>query len=69
MIVSSLDPDAKYFPSGENTIMKVLVPALRILIISPFDTFHKTIQPSSDPDAKYFPFGENVTLFIISMCP
>ena len=33
---------------------------MRVLILSPFDTFHTPIV--SDLDAKYSPFGENTTL-------
>ena len=61
-IVQSLDPDAKYSPSGENTTLKTESQwPLMILMHFPLHTFHSLIV-LSDPDAKYSPFGENTTL-------
>ena len=62
-IVLSLDPDAKYFPFGENTtLLTPLEWPMRVLISSQLDTLQTPIVLSSDPDAKYSPFGENTTL-------
>ena len=62
-IVLSLDPNAKYSPFGENTMLQTQRewPA-RVLIRYPLDTLHTPIVLSPDPDAKYSPFGENTTL-------
>ena len=62
-IVLSRDPDAKYYPFGENTTLKTQLECpVRVLIRSPLDTLHTPIVLSPDPDAKYSPFGENTTL-------
>ena len=62
-IVVSLDPDAKYFPLGENDTLNIIEEwPSRVLINSPLYTFHTPIVLSHDPDAKYFPLGENATL-------
>ena len=62
-IVVSPDPDAKYSPYGENTMLRTQSEwPLSVFIRSPLDTFHSPIVLSSDPDAKYSPFGENTTL-------
>ena len=62
-IVLSADPDAKYSPFGENTMLQIGNECpVRVLIRSPLDTLHTPIVQSEDPDAKYSPFGENTTL-------
>ena len=62
-IVSSKDPDAKYYPFGEKTTLKIeLECPIRVLTSFPLDTFHIPIVLSSEPEAKYSPFGENATL-------
>ena len=61
--MSSCDPDAKYYPLGENT---TLLTGKRwpvsVLIRSPLEIFHIPIVLSKDPEANYFPFGEKTTL-------
>ena len=57
-IVLSADPDAKYFPSGENTTLHTWEEwPIKVFINSPLDTLHNPTVLSEDPDAKYFPFG------------
>ena len=44
LIVLSLDPDAKYSPSGENTTLNIVEEwPLRVLIRSPLDILHTLI--------------------------
>ena len=60
--ISLRDPDAKYSPFGENTMLQTSDESpVRVFIRSPLDTLHILIVLSSDPDAKYSPFGENTT--------
>ena len=62
-IVLSVDPDAKYSPSAENTTLQTQEEcSLRVFIRSPLDTLHTPIVLSSDPDPKYSPSAENTTL-------
>ena len=62
-IILSADPDAKYSPFGENTMLKTLSECpVRVMIRSPLDALHTPIVLSADPDAKYSPFGEDTTL-------
>ena len=69
-IVLSLDPDAKYSPSSENTTLKTVEEwPVRVLMRSPLDTLHTPIVLSRDPDAKYSPSGENTTLQTLSLWP
>ena len=69
-IVKSIDPDAKYSPSPENTTLYTPPECpMKLFIYSPLDTFHNTIVPYSDPDAKYSPFFENATLNTPPKCP
>ena len=69
-IVLSLDPDAKYSPSSENTTLDIPQECpMRVFICSPLDTFHNMIVKSIDPDAKYSPFVENVTFETPPKCP
>ena len=61
-IVLSLDPEAKYSPSGENTTLKTQSECpLRVLMSYPLYTLHTPIS-IKDPEAKYSPSGENTTL-------
>ena len=70
LIVLSSDPDAKYFPFGENTKVKTEEECpLRVFMRYPLDTLHTPIVLSLDPDAKYFPFGENTTVKTEEECP
>ena len=63
-IVWSPDPDAKKFPSSENTMLVTKLEwPLRIFYCLPLDISHILIVLSDDPDAKYFPSTENATLF------
>ena len=61
-IILFKNPDAKYSPFGENSILLTKLEVLRLLILSPLDTLHIPIVLSQDPDAKYSPSGENTTL-------
>ena len=62
-IVLSLDPEAKYSPSRENTTLKTQSECpLRVLMSYPLYTLHTPIVSSEDPEAKYSPSGENTTL-------
>ena len=62
-IVLFMNPDAKYSPFGENTMLdNPVFLLLKILIHSPVDSFHRRIIPSLDLDAKYSPLGENTAL-------
>ena len=46
-IVLSQDPDAKYSPFGENTMLQTNDECpVRVLIRSPLDTLHTPIVPS-----------------------
>ena len=63
MIVSSLDPEAKYSPFGENTTLKTQEECpVKVFIHFPVDNIHTHIFLSQDPDAKVSPLGENATL-------
>ena len=63
LIVLSLDPDAKYYPSPEKTTLKTSEECpLSVLIRYPLNTLHNPIVSSLDPETKYFPFPENATL-------
>ena len=69
-IVVSVDPDAKYSPSHENTAVAIGPEwSIRVFIRSPLDTLHNPIVPSQDPDIRYSPFLENATLDALSICP
>ena len=69
-IVLSVDPDAKYYPSPENTTLVTEVECpVRVFIRSPLDTLHNPIVLSRDPDAMYSPFLENTTLYTTSEWP
>ena len=69
-IVLSLDPDAKYSPSAENTTLQIQEECpVRIFIRSPLDTLHTPIVLSADPDTKYSPSAENTTLETEEECP
>ena len=62
-IVLLIDPNAKYYPFGENTTLKTDDEwPMRFLIRFPLDTLHTSIFLLTDPDAKYSPSGENTTL-------
>ena len=64
MPISSEDPEAKYSPFGENTILFTSERWLTIkLILSPLYTFHTLIILYLDADAKYSPLYENTTVF------
>ena len=67
-IVLSPDPEAKYYPFGENYMLQIMsLWPLRVFMLSPLDTLHTLIVLSYDPDAKYSPFGENTTLLTLSL--
>ena len=66
-IVISEDPEAKYFPFGENTTLKTKEEwPSRVMMRYPLDTLHTPIVLSQDPETKYSPFGENTTLHTVS---
>ena len=67
IILLSVDPDAKYYPSPEN--VKLYTPkecSERVSICYPQDTLHNKILQSFDPDAKYSPFTEKATQCTLS---
>lgn len=61
LIVPSFDPDARYFPSDEYTIVLMLsgCPLNCPEMMIPLSTFHSVIVPSSEPDATCFPSGDS----------
>ena len=62
-IVLSPDPEAKYYPSHENTtVLTISECPIKVLMRCQFDIFHTLIVLSQDPEAKYSPSGENTTL-------
>ena len=66
----SSDPDAKYFPSPENTTIHIQLECpVRVLMRSPLDTIHNPIVKSIDSDAKYIPSSENTGLYTEAECP
>ncbi len=70
LMVSSSEPEARYFPSGLNrTEVTSFVWPLNVLMFSPVLASQSLIVSSSDPEAIYFPFGLNLTEVISSLCP
>ena len=65
IIVLSQDPEAKYFPFGENaTLLTLFLWPVKVLMHSPLKTLHNPILLNPDPDVKYLLFGENAMLFV-----
>ena len=64
LIVLSLDPETKYSPLGENTMLCTQLEwPMKVYMNYPLDTLHIQIVFSVDP-ARYSPFREKITQFI-----
>ena len=70
LIVLSVDPDPKYSPSSENTMLATTPECpVRVFICSSLNTFLNSVVLSQYPDAMYSPLLENPTAHKTSVYP